>query len=235
MPKAVILQKDTPWRNLTDIMTDHLVYLPHQVHEGICGLHLLNSAFSVKVVLRSFSWVYDDHHEDANENSYDCGHHVVDDSPHPHLPWDSAIQWGHSWSVRQRNRVRKPIVLERKGKLEEDSKAAKLMCELDRELGSLGRQPTKNRIWSFRVMLIWKNVACGHEEAWRILVHIWECSNFLLKLSEGKWSPPCTLSLSVPKSGRFQQVEHLAEILAVCPIFLEDLGETSPPASTLLD
>lgn len=90
--------------NLTDTVStwDHLVYLPHQVHEGICGLHLLNSAFSVKFVLRSFSWVYDDHHEDANEDSYDCGHHVVDDSPHAHLPWDSAVQWGHSWDVTQR-------------------------------------------------------------------------------------------------------------------------------------
>lgn len=34
--------------------------------------------------------------------------------------------------------MREPIVLEKKGKLEEDSKGARLMHELDRELGSLG-------------------------------------------------------------------------------------------------
>lgn len=71
------------WYGLTH---SQLVHLPHQVHEGICGLHLLNSAFSVKLVLRSFPWMDDDHHEDANEDCYDCGHHVVDHSPHTHLP-----------------------------------------------------------------------------------------------------------------------------------------------------
>lgn len=138
--------------NLIDTIStwEHLVYLPHQIHEGICGLHLLNSAFPVKFVLRSFSWVYDDHHEDADEDSYDCGYHVVDDSPHPHLPWDSAIQWGHSWGVGQRDKVRKPIILERKGKLEEDSKGARHMHELDRELGSLGSTAYKGQNLEFQ-------------------------------------------------------------------------------------
>lgn len=51
--------------------------------------------------------------------------------------------------------------------------------------------------------------------------------------------PPSTLSLSAPNGGMFQEVNTLhsllvSESLAVCHVFLDDLGETSPPAGDQL-
>lgn len=46
--------------------------------------------------------------------------------------------------------MRKPTILERKGKLEEDSKGARHMHELDRELGSLGSTAYKGQNLEFQ-------------------------------------------------------------------------------------
>lgn len=77
-------------------------YSPDEIQEGVSCLYwLYGTARDHWAVPMAFPWFDDNHNDDANEDRDEGGHHVINHSPHSHLPRCFAVQRGNTCKTRQ--------------------------------------------------------------------------------------------------------------------------------------